>query len=170
MRRLLILSILPIVAFASSGGGSGETDILPRAVNFLIFAAIFYYLLADHAKKFFGGRIQDISHKLDSIQEKLKESKNRKEEAILKVEDAKNSAKTIVATAKKEAQLLSEKIAKDTKNEIENILKGYDERMEIEQRKVSRAVVQEIIEEIFAKDSVSINQSELVDILKKKVA
>ncbi len=85
------LCALPGALFAA-GGGSGEYDILPRAINFTIFAAILYYLIAEPLKGLYFKRLNGIAERLDSIQSKLKESKGKKEEAILKVEEAKVAA------------------------------------------------------------------------------
>jgi F-type H+-transporting ATPase subunit b len=68
-----------------------QTDIVPRVVNFLIFASIIYYLLADKIKEFFKNRKDEISAKLESVQVKVKESKKRREDSAIKVEEAKKA-------------------------------------------------------------------------------
>jgi F-type H+-transporting ATPase subunit b len=160
---------MPVFVLANEGG-SGETDILPRAINFIIFASILYYLLADHVKNFYNGRISGIADRLNSIQEKVKESLNAKEKALLKVEDAKASAKALVETSKKEAELLAQKVQSDTELELQNLEKAYAEKIEIERRKMARDVVNSVLDEMFDKDSISIDKEELVKIVMKKVA
>ena len=80
-----LLLLAPIALFASGGEGGGSTDIIPRTINFLIFAAIMYYYVADAAKEWYLGRKNEIATKLDSIQVKLKESNSKKEIALAKV-------------------------------------------------------------------------------------
>ena len=159
---------MPVFVLAS--GGSGETDILPRAVNFIIFASILYYLLADHAKNFYKGRIAGIADRLDSIQRKVKDSLEAKQNALLKVEEAKSNAKSLIETSKKEAELLVKKVQSDTDLELQNLEKAYLEKIEIERRKMARSVVNSVLDEMFDKDAISLDKEELVKIVMKKVA
>ena len=165
-----ILAMAPIALLASGGESSGATDIFPRTLNFLIFAAIMYYYVADSAKQWYLGRKNDIATKLDSIQVKLKESNAKKEIALQKVEEAKVSAKAIVETAKKEAVLLSEKIAQEAQVEAENLEKAFEDRISIERRKMQRAIVCEVLDDMFKDGSLAIDNDEIVKIVNKKVA
>lgn len=75
MKKLFyFIFLLPLCAFGASNG-SGEYDIVPRTINFLIFVAILYYFVANPFKAFYKNRILRISLKLDEIQKKLLESK-----------------------------------------------------------------------------------------------
>jgi len=168
--RYILLFLAPALLLANGGDSEGGTDIIPRAVNFIIFAAILYYLLADHVKAAYKGRIAGIADKLNSIQVKVKESISAKETAQAKVEEAKINAKTLIETSKKEAQLLSEKVAKDTELEISNLEKGFQDKTQIEKRRMTRDVVSSVLDEMFENDSVSLDKEELVKIVMKKVA
>jgi F-type H+-transporting ATPase subunit b len=166
--KFILLLLAPGLLLASGGGG--ETDIVPRAINFIIFASIMYYLLADHAKDFYKNRIAGIADRLDSIQVKVKESVQAKESAQAKVEEAKANAKSLIETSKREAQLLSEKVVSDMQNELQNLEKGFKEKTQIEKRRMARDVVSTVLDEMFAKGSISIDEEELVKIVMKKVA
>jgi len=169
--RYLLLMFVPALLLASSGVvEEGDPTILARTVNFAIFAAIMYYLLAEPMKSFFMGRKNSIAGKLNSIQEKLKESSKAKEMAQSKVEEAKANAKSLVETSKKEAQLLAEKIAKETQNELETLDKAFKERTEIEKRKMAREVVSSVLEQLFDGEAIALDKEELVTIVMKKVA
>jgi len=165
-----LLLLAPIALFANGGESDGSTDILPRTINFLIFAAIMYYYVADAAKQWYVGRKNEIATKLDSIQVKLKESNSKKEIAIAKVEEAKANARALVETAKKEALLLSEKVAQDAEVEIESLERAFDDRATIERRKMQRAIVCEILDEMFKEGLISLDNDEIVKIVNKKVA
>lgn len=161
-----VLSITSL--FASSA--SGETDFLPRAVNFLIFAGIMYYILADKLKAFFTGRIDKIKGDLDKVQELLKESKRKKEEALANVEKAKQIAKDLIVTTNKEAKAISEKIDEHTKIEIDNLVKHMQEAMDAEKRKVIKSVAQEVVQELLNDDAINISNDKIIEIINKKVA
>ena len=166
----LLLLLAPIALFASGGESGGSTDILPRTINFLICAAIMYYYVADSAKQWYVGRKNNIATQLDSIQIKLKESNSKKEVALAKVEEAKANARALVETAKKEATLLSEKVAQDADAEIESLERAFDDRIAIERRKMQRAIVCEILDEMFKEGSITLDNDEIVKIVNKKVA
>ncbi len=166
----LLLTLLPALAFASEASAEGGTDIVPRAINFLIFAAIIYYLIADKVKAFFTDRTNSIANRLTEIQDKLSSIRESKEEAVKEAEEAKVKAKDLVETAKKEAEMLSQKIEKDAESEIGHLKKSLEERMEIEEKKMAKEVVSEVIEKIFAGKGMQLSNEDFIRIIKKKVA
>lgn len=159
-----------MLSFASGGGG--ETDIFPRAVNFLLFAGLLYYILIDKIKiqNIFKNRKNSIADKLNAIQEKLKESKNQKNIALEKLEEAKENAKAFLVTSQKESKMLLEKIDLDLQIELENLEKAHKDQTDIERRKMVRQVVSEVLEELFSADSIKIDRDKFIDIILKKVA
>lgn len=169
-RIFLLALIVPTFALASSGGGSGETDIVERTINFVIFAALLYYLVAEKAKHFFKQRKLDIASDLEKVQIKLKESKKQKDEAERKVDEAKKIAEDIIATAKKEAYILAQKTEDQSKQEIEILVKQYNENMEFQKRKEEKVVVGEILNELFESDVLDLDEKSYTDIISRKVA
>ena len=166
LKWLLLLVVSSGILFGSDGG----TDIVPRTVNFIIFTAIIYYLLADFTKNFFKKRREEIASKLNSVQTKVKESKKRREEATLKVKEAGRVAEEIVATAKKEALIISENFDKSLKFDLEILDKQHQEQIELESRKMKRVVVSEVLKEMFEDDGIAINEKEFVNIILKRVS
>ena len=173
MKKLLFILFLifPIFMYASGASeGIESTDIIPRTVNFLIFAAILYYFIANPIKDFFRERKNSIADRLNSIQEKLKESNKQKKEAKELVEKAKIEAKSIMEVTKDETEILKAKILENLKMDMENLEKGFEDQTSIEQRKMTRSVILEVLDEVFAKDSLLLKKDELLDIVMKKVA
>ena len=173
MKRFLwIVALLPLALLANEEAAKEATsnDFFPRVVNFLIFAGIIYYLLADKTREFFEGRQNKIASRLEEIQQKLKESKQAKEDAIAKVEEAKGSAEIILQTAKKEIENYKTKATEDLKRELENLEVSYKDKEELEKKRLIREVVSEIIEELFEREEDILKKDDLIDILNKKVA
>jgi F-type H+-transporting ATPase subunit b len=54
----IIVTVLLLSAylFGSDAGAEGSTDIVQRTINFLIFAGILFYILAEPVKNYFSGR------------------------------------------------------------------------------------------------------------------
>lgn len=167
--KFLLFLLVPLGLFAS-GSGSGEYDILERTINFLIFAGILYYLLANKIKTAYNDRIKTIADRLEDIQTTLKASSQKKENAKAQVQKAKDNAKNLLVTSKKEAELLVKKINKEMKNDIEVLEKANKEQMHIEQRHMKRSVVSEVLDELFDGSTLSLDKKEFVNIILKKVA
>ena len=157
-------------ALASSGSGEGGTDIVQRTVNFLIFAGIVYYLIAEPIKEFFNGRSADIAGELDKVQEKLRESKEAKEAVQAEIEEAQKFAVELQETAKKENVILNDRIVTQCESDLENMSKQHVSLMELDQRKMVRNTVDEIMSEILNEDSAGFNKEAMAKIIMKKVA
>ena len=164
-----LLLLVPVFLFASEEAKEG-TDIVARVINFAIFAGILYYLIADKVKEFFTGRTKEIADKLSSLQSKVEETKELKQEAAQKLKKSEEEAKELVALAKKEAQLQIEKLQDDAKHDLINLEKSYTSKKEVLEKKMSSEVVTEVIEELFSSNGISLNEDELVNIINKKVA
>lgn len=169
MNRLFLLFMLGSVSLLASGGDT-ESDFLPRVVNFVIFAWIIYTLLADKIKAFFVSRTKEIADRLEMVQTKIKESKKEKENAVLKVEEAKRVAEDMIATAKKEAIVVSEHINETYTQELDGLERQHKEHMELEKRKVQKEVVSEVLKEMFDAGAISVNEEEFAKIILKRVS
>ncbi|WP_139471020.1 F0F1 ATP synthase subunit B [Campylobacter armoricus] len=168
MKNFLVL-IFPFYAFAA-GNGSGEYDIIPRVVNFILFAAILYYFIATPLKNFYNGRIAKIASRMNEIQEKLIASKNHKLEMMKKLDLAKQEAINAVVLAKKEAEIIADKIDNETKMELKVLEKTFEEHREYEMRRMEKEVVQAVLDEIFDDESLQLQQKEILNIMMKKVS
>jgi F-type H+-transporting ATPase subunit b len=170
MKKLLLLSfaLSPVAVFAA--GGSGETDILPRTVNFLIFAGIVYYLLADKIKFFLTDRTQSIQAELDKVQSTLEESQEKVATAEAELENAKKIAQELVADANANVNEIKKKISDSFDADIAQINKLFDAKIELESKKAKEEIVKEVLEELLSSDNLAITKESLSDIISKKVA
>ena len=167
----IILSVLMLSAFLfGSEGVEGSTDIIQRTVNFLIFAGILVYVLAEPLKNYFGGRSQAIAQELDKVQERMRESKRLKEVAEQKVEDAHRFAAELSETSKKENKIVSEKILLQCESDLKVLQKQNEALMDLEKRKMVRDTVTEVMEGVMADSTNSLGKDAMTEILKKKVA
>lgn len=162
MNRILLI-LLPTFLLAS------ETDIVPRTINFIIYAFIMYILLAKHIKRIYFNRIESIQDRLVSIEKSLDDAKKNKDEAIKKIEIANTEADKLIALAKEQAQKLSESILKDAELEIESMKKSYEEQKRFEEKRAKNEVVSELIDEML-KANVSLGQNDLLHIVSRKVS
>jgi F-type H+-transporting ATPase subunit b len=170
MKKILfILScVAPLALFANDA--NVETDILQRTVNFLIFIAVLYYLLAEKAKDFFTGRTSSIQAELDKVQDILKESEAKVKKAQDELEDAKKLANEIVESASSDVASIKTSIEEATALQIESLSKSFEDKLEIETKKVKSEVVNEILDQLLSSDNISISQDDLANIVLKKVA
>jgi len=65
---------------------------------------------------------------------------------------------------------LKQKVADAVDNEIVQLNRNFDDKIEVETRKVQRQIVEEILEELLKSENVALSQDELANIILKKVA
>ena len=167
---LLPLLFVSASLFASEHAADAGTDIVQRTVNFVIFAGILWYLLAEPVKNYFGGRSKSIADELQKVQERLRESKQAKEVAEAKINEARNLAEEIMKAASKEGKILNEKILKQCDADIENLQKQSVALMALEQRKMVRQLVDEIMADVLTRESSALDKEAMAGIIMKKVA
>lgn len=166
----LVLLLLAGLSFLSASEHGGETDIIPRTVNFLIFAGLIYYLVAGHIKNFFASRQEGIAGELDKVEEKIKASKKAKEAAMMKIEEAKKTAQDIKETTAKEIELMVKRIEENSLTDLAQLDKQKEELMRVTDNKMIREVVTESLDEVLDINDVAQNREELIKSLMKKVA
>jgi F-type H+-transporting ATPase subunit b len=169
MKKLLLLTFIlsPLALFAS---GDTQTDIVPRTVNFLIFAGIIYYLLGDKIKGFLSSRTESIQTELDKVQATLDESKQKVADAEAELSDAKRIAKELVDDANASVSDIQKRISDSFDAEIAQLNKTFDEKVALEARKAKQAIVTEVLEELLNNDNLAITKENLSEIISKKVA
>lgn len=168
----IIVTVLMLSAylFGSDAGAEGSTDIVQRTVNFLIFAGILFYILAEPVKNYFSGRSAGIADELEKVQERLRESKRLKEAAEHKIEEAMRFASELSDSSKKENKILNDKILAQCEQDLEIISKQNAALMELDKRKMVREVVTEVMNDVMNSSTESLGKEAMTEILKKKVA
>jgi F-type H+-transporting ATPase subunit b len=144
-----------------------DTDFIPRVINFVIFAGILWYLLADKVKTFYAERSNKIADSFAEVEAKLKDSKAQKEALQKEVEEAHKKAEEIIATAKKEAEILKEKILENANAEIAMLHKQFEEQKAYEESKMKKEVVEAYLNNL-VKD-IHLSSEEVANIVTKKV-
>jgi F-type H+-transporting ATPase subunit b len=170
MKRIILLglALAPVALLAQEG--AVETDIVQRTVNFIIFAGILWYLLADKIKAYFAERSLSIQAELDKVQDTLKASEDKVTDAQKQLDDAKKLAAEIVETAKADIDSVKQKVSVAVDSDIANLEKNLDEMIKVETSKAKREVVAEILDELLKSDNIKLSQDELANIVLKKVA
>ena len=168
-RILVIMLMISTYALASDGESSG-TDIIQRTVNFLIFAGLIWYLIAEPVKNYFAARSQGIADELQKVQDKLNETISLKTEAQARITDAEKFAEELVVTSKKENKILNDNIMSQCDAELETMQKQHVTLMEFEQRKMVRNVVEEVLDDVLSQSSDSFDKEAMANVILKKVA
>ena len=168
-RILVIMLMISTYALASDGESSG-TDIIQRTVNFLIFAGLIWYLVAEPVKNYFAARSQGIADELQKVQDKLNETITLKTEAQAKISDAEKFAEGLVVSSKKENKIINDNIMSQCDVELDNLHKQHVTLMEFEQRKMVRTVVEEVLDNVLSQSSDSFDKEAMANVILKKVA
>jgi len=167
--RILVLTLM-LSTFALASGHEGGTDIVQRTVNFLLFAGLVWYLVAEPAKSFFASRSKGIADELKSVQDKLNQSVTLKKEALAKISEAEKFAEELAISSKKENKLINDSIMAQCEVELENLVKQDAAVKEFEQRKMVRQVVEDILAKTLSQSSDSFDTEAMANVILKKVA
>ena len=182
MKKIILLSLLVVPALLLASSGHGEetsryleltgraNDFWPRVVNFIIFASLLYYLLANPIKNFFKERREGIASQLKEIEAKLKAAKDDERDAQARLDESIKKAKLIVEDAKKEAALIAQKIAEANENDLQLMEKLLEEKMTLDERRSAREAIDEILSENISNGDIMVDEAKVVDIISKKVA
>lgn len=167
---LLLITILSTYALASGGAEGGGTDIIQRTVNFLLFAGLVWYLVAEPIKSFFAARSQGIADELQKVQDKLNESVQLKTDALAKISEAKKFAEELVVVSKKENKIINDNMMVQCDFDLENIGKHNISLMEFEQRRMVRSVVEDVLKEVLNQTNDDFDKEAMANVILKKVA
>ena len=169
-RILVFMLMMSTIALASSGNAEAGTDIVQRTVNFLLFAGLIWYLVAEPVKNYFSSRSQAIADEMQKVQDKLKESITLKKEALAKISDAEKFAEDLVVSSKKENKIINDNIMVQCDADLEILSKQQTTLLDFEQRKMVRAVIEETLDEVLSKSSDSFDKEAMANVILKKVA
>jgi F-type H+-transporting ATPase subunit b len=167
MKKILLLITLSSFLFSSSLEG---TDFIPRLVNFLIFAGIIYYLIADKIKDALNSRTTEIQTTLTQAQEKLSQSKKQKLQASNKAQESEKMSLDIIKVAKEDCKVITKKYKEQTKQSIISMKKVYEDRIDLEARQARIQSTQEILNSLIDDSLDSLSQEQIINIINKKVA
>jgi F-type H+-transporting ATPase subunit b len=167
----ILVTLLAMSTFAlASGSEGGGTDIIQRTVNFLLFAGVVWYLVAEPIKAYFHARSQNVADELKKVQDKLNETIALKKEALNRISDAEKFAEGLVVSSKKENKIINDNIMLQCEAELEILTKQHTSLKEFEQRKMVRTVVENVLNEVLSQSSDSFDKEAMADVILKKVA
>ncbi|MCX6052143.1 MAG: F0F1 ATP synthase subunit B [Campylobacterales bacterium] len=172
MSRILVFMLM-ISTYALASGGSAEgagTDIVQRTVNFVLFAGLVWYLIAEPVKNYFVSRSQAIADELKKVQDKLNETIALKKEALSKISDAEKYAEKLTASSKKENKIINDNMMAQCEVELETLSKHHTTLKEFEQRKMVRNVVKDVLNQVLTQSSNDFDIEAMANVILKKVA
>ena len=172
------LLLLPMLLLGNEGGEGGhylaiagrEYDFLPRLFNFLIFAGLSYYLIAEPIRGFFASRSGSISAQLKGIEKRLHEAKEARVSAEEAVVESRKKAEEILKDAEKEIEVVVSQYKEAGEKELANLEKQFEEKMRLEERKMRRELIAKLLDENISTDDIPITGSAVVEKISGKVA
>ncbi|WP_233712767.1 F0F1 ATP synthase subunit B family protein [Helicobacter suis] len=147
----------------------GQTDIVMRVLNFLLFIGILWYFTGSMLKKVLLQRRSKISEKLSSLQDQRQSVKEEREQALSTLEQAKQQASQIVSSAKQEAYLLTQKYDQQSKIVIEKLIKSYRSMQEKEEEKMQEEAIAEVLDTLFNASETALSVPVYMRLIHQKV-
>ena len=138
-------------AGGAAGAHGGETperiwDLIFRAINFIIFFGVLFYLLRKPLKQALGGRRDSIQKELQDLEAK-KEEANRKFQALEKrISNIKEERETILAEFKVEGEKEKQKIIDNAQKTASRIVDSAQITIQQEIQKAGQSLKQEMSE------------------------
>ena len=170
MSRILVLMLTISTYALASEAGHGETDIVQRTVNFLLFAGLVWYLVGEPVKNFFASRSQGIADELKKVQERMNESIALKKNAEAEIEKAEKFAEELVVSSKKENKIINDSIMSQCELDLETLSKQANSSKDFAQRKMVRSVVENVLKETLSQSSGDFDKEAMANVILKKVA
>jgi len=168
--RILVLMLTISTYALASEAGHGETDIVQRTVNFLLFAGLVWYLVGEPVKNFFASRSQGIADELKKVQERMNESIALKKNAEAEIEKAEKFAEELVVSSKKENKIINDSIMSQCELDLETLSKQANSSKDFAQRKMVRSVVENVLKETLSQSSGDFDKEAMANVILKKVA
>jgi F-type H+-transporting ATPase subunit b len=168
--RILVLMLTISTYALASEAGHGETDIVQRTVNFLLFAGLVWYLVGEPIKNYFAGRSQAIADEFKKAQDRLDEVVALKKDALAKISSAEKFAEELAVTSKKENKIINDNIMSQCESELETLVKQGASSREYTQRTMVRTVVEDVLKETLAQSSNDFDKEAMANVILKKVA
>jgi len=169
-RILVFMLMISTYVLASGDAEHAGTDIVQRTVNFILFAGLIWYLIAEPTKNYFAGRSQAIADELKKVQDRLDESIELKNKALEKISEAEKFAEELKISAKKENKVINDNMMAQCNIELETLTKQHISLTDFEQRKMVRTVVEDVLEEVLSQSSDDFNKEAMANVILKKVA
>ena len=170
MSRILVTLLAVSTVALASNAEHASTDIIQRTVNFLLFAGLVWYLVAEPIKNYFSSRTQGISDELKKVQDKLSETISLKKEALSKISDAEKFAEELAISSKKENKIINDNIMAQCEVELESLTKQNESLKDFEQLKMVRSVVENTLNDVLTQSSDSFDKEAMANVILKKVA
>ena len=170
MSRILVLMLSISTIALASDAGNGGTDIVQRTVNFLLFAGLIWYLIAEPVKNYFASRSQGIADDLKKVQDKLNETITLKKDALVKISEAEKFAEELAVASKKENKIINDNMMVQCDAELETLTKQHTSVTEFEQRNMVRNVVEDVLNDVLSQSSDSFDKEAMASVILKKVA
>ena len=170
MSRIIVLMLMISTLALASSAEHTETDIVQRTVNFLLFAGLIWYLIAEPVKNFFAARSGAIADEMQKVQDRLKETVTLKKEALARISDAEKFAEDLMVSSKKENKILNDNIMAQCEVDLEILAKQQETLMDFEQRKMVRSVVEDTLNEVLSQSGEDFDKEAMAKVILKKVA
>ena len=93
-----------------------------------------------------------------------------KKSAELAVVESENKAKEIIVDSNNEVELLAKKLIENSQNDLHLLEKQHDEKLEYDERKMVKDTINNVLNDNITSDDIPLSESQVVDIVSRKVA
>ncbi len=150
----LLLLLVVDAALAASGGEHGshwqKTDTY-RILNFLVLAAIVFFLVRKPAAQFLGDRIKSIQEQIRELEQKKIEAENKLAEYSQRLADLSSESDRIIEDYRRQGEAIRDNILKEASSAAAKLETQAKKNIEYEFKKVRMELEAEIMEKAISR-------------------
>lgn len=146
MRKIIFGFLSAFTVLFAADVTLAQSDFVERLINFVLFALILWYFGANKIKEIFVGRTRGISEMFQKMQEEEQQIRREKEKAKLDLEEARQKASELIALAKRETYLITQKFEDRLDREIKSLNLSYEQKLAQEEKMMVEEEVHTILQ------------------------
>jgi F-type H+-transporting ATPase subunit b len=151
---ILLMILVVDAALAASGGEHGshwqKTDTY-RIINFLVLAAIVFFLIRKPAAQFLGDRIRGIQEQIKELEQKKIEAENKLAEYSHRLAELSSESDRIMEDYRRQGEAIRDNILKEASSAAAKLENQAKKNIEYEFKKVRMELEAEIVEKAISR-------------------
>lgn len=151
---LMVFAIVPGAVYAA-GGDHGHGHGIPsvvglQVINFLLYAALLFYVLRKPVREFFKSRAENYKQALLKAEHAREEAEKKKREIQEQLTTLENTSESSIMNARKEAAALMEKIQHEAQEFAQKLKFEANQTVAIELEKAKMELRRELLDQAVA--------------------
>ncbi len=148
--KLLLITLLPSIAFAAGGKGGHISELLVPAGNFILVFGFIFWKLKPAIKRHFEENAIKIKELVELAQKRDKEAQLKLESYQEKMKNVSTECNKIIENAKEDANNFEQSYAEEMKQASQKATKDSDHKLESEKNNMIKHLNESLLDEVIS--------------------